>query len=261
MAIKPKIDLAFACDTGCVRTNNEDSFKYLDEGNDFWACVADGCGGEAAGEIASRISVDVFAEEVSKNRNSGRDISFVLRDAVVKANKTILEASLEEGREGMGTTFSSIYIRGRNAVIAHAGDSRIYRKREGKFEQLTDDHTWVEAQVRAGKISKSDAENHPNSGLLMRALGMPDFKAPDISFIDCVEGDAFLLSTDGLHRVLTMSDISNYMDMEPAKAVNEMIALSLKRGAPDNVTIIFFKILKFERIEEQTLFELEGHKT
>ncbi len=246
MPVKPRIVVAAASETGCVRANNEDSYKYLEEGFDFWAAVADGCGGEAAGEVASRLAVETFAEEMTRHRDSGRDLPFILRDAVVKANATILEASKEESRDGMGTTFSAVYLRGRTAIVVHAGDSRIYRKRDGAFEQQTQDHTWVQEQVKAGRMTPKQAEEDARGGILMKALGMPDFNAPDVDFLDLRPGDVFCLSSDGLHRVVKLEEISDLMDKDPAQGVNEMISLALKRGAPDNVTIILFRVAGFE---------------
>ena len=253
MALKPKVEVAALSDVGCVRKKNEDSFRYLAEGDDFWAAVADGCGGEAAGEVASRIAIEIFAEEIARGRTSSRDVPFILRDALVKANRAILEASTVEGRYGMGTTFSAYYIRGKNAFVAHAGDSRIYRKRAGVFEQLTEDHTWVREQVMKGNIRPEDEENHPRSGLLLRALGTADFTSPDIEFLDAEVGDVLLLSSDGLHRVVPVAEIGDHMELAPDEAARRLVELALRRGSPDNVSVIVLRIEGFERREEGTL--------
>lgn len=253
MALKPKVEIAALSDVGCVRKNNEDSFRYLAEGDDFWAAIADGCGGEAAGEVASGIAIEIFAAEIAAHRGSGRDVPFILRDAVVKANEAILEASTVEGRRGMGTTFSAYYIRGKNAFVAHAGDSRIYRKRDGVFEQLTVDHTWVHEQVVKGNIKPEDEENHPRSGLLLKALGTADFTAPDIEFLDAQAGDVLLLSSDGLHRVVPVPEIGELMDLPPEEAVRTLVERALRRGSPDNVSVIALRIDGFERREEGTM--------
>lgn len=253
MALKPIIQIAAGTDRGCVRQNNEDAYRYLADGNDFWAVVADGCGGEAAGEVASRMAVEVFADEIAKHRDSRRDVSFILRDAVVKANRAIIEESKVDGKDGMGTTFSGFYIRGREVFTVHAGDSRIYRKRSGVFEQLTVDHTWVQEQVDRGRLSPEEAENHPRGSVLIKALGIPDFGSPDIDFLEGQENDVLLISSDGLHRVITLPEISEMMELPAEKAVSDLISLSLERGAPDNVTVIMARIEKFQRIEEGTL--------
>jgi protein phosphatase len=255
MVIKPKIDVAALSDVGCIRTNNEDSFRYLAEGDDFWAAVADGCGGEAAGEVASRIAIEIFAEDVAAQRASGRDVPFILRDAVVKANRAILEAATVEGRRGMGTTLSVFFVRGRNAFVAHAGDSRIYRRRGDAFEQLTVDHTWVHEQVLRGTIKPEDEENHPQSGILLKALGTVDFTAPDIEFLDAVVGDTILLSSDGLHRVVPVEEIREHMTLSPREAAQQLLNLALKRGSPDNVSLIVMRIEGFERREEGTMMD------
>ncbi len=240
--MKPAIRIFAASDMGCVRKNNEDNFKYMAEGEDFWAAVADGCGGEMAGEVASRIAIDVFAQEIDKNQGSPRDIVFILRDAVVKANRAILEEAKQADKRNMGTTFSGIYMRGKNLFTLHAGDSRIYRKRDGRFEQLTEDHTWVQDQVKRGKMTQDEADHHPKSGVLLRALGTPDFTAPDIDFLDGRPGDVILISSDGLHRVVSLEEISEAMDLDQETAVKMLIETALKRGSPDNVTVIAMKI-------------------
>jgi len=253
MALKPIVQIAAATDKGCIRQNNEDSYRYLAEGNDFWAVVADGCGGEAAGEVASRMAVEVFADEIVKHRDSRRDVSFILRDAVVRANRAIIEESKVDGKKGMGTTLSGFYVRGREVFTVHAGDSRIYRKRNGVFEQLTVDHTWVQEQVDRGILSPEEAETHPRASVLIKALGIPDFGSPDIDFLDGQEDDVILVSSDGLHRVVTLQEISQMMDLPAEKAVTDLIALSLERGAPDNVTVIMARLEKFQKIEDGTL--------
>lgn len=242
MPLRPVITVAGATDKGCVRANNEDAFRYLEDGADFWAAVADGCGGENAGEVASRIAMEVFASELSKHRESGRDVSFVIRDAVVKANRMILEEAQKPECKGMGTTFSGIYIRDKNIFSVHAGDSRIYRKRDNVFEQLTEDHTWVEEEVRFGRLTREQADHHPKAGVLMKALGIPDFGSPDIDFLDAREGDTIMITTDGLHRVVALEETAPKMDLAPEETVRELISLALERGAPDNVTIIALRV-------------------
>jgi PPM family protein phosphatase len=248
VAIRSIIEVAGASDVGCVRTNNEDSLRFMQEGDDFWALVADGCGGEAAGEVASRIAVDVFASEVARTLPSGRDLPFILRDAFVRANQSIIDEAKNQGLAGMGTTFSAFYIRGKEALTVHAGDSRIYRKRDGVFERLSVDHTWVQEQVKVGRMTEEEAENHPRGGILMRALGANAATAPDIDFLDVRESDAILLSSDGLHRVVTLPEISAHMDLPPDRAVQDLIALALRRGSPDNVSVIALRVKGFEEV-------------
>ncbi len=237
-----EIEAAAGTDKGCVRSNNEDNYRFLTWHGDFWAAVADGCGGEAAGEVASQLAVDVFAEQLEEQAQGQRDLPFVLRDAVARANQVILEYSHKDGHEGMGTTFSAVYCRGDQAITIHAGDSRIYRLRNGEFAQLTEDHTWVQEQVKAGRMTPEAAEHDPRGSVLMKALGSPEFPAPDMDFLDLQPGDTFLLSSDGLHRVVTLPEIAEQMKKAPADAARDLVALSLERGAPDNVTVIAFRV-------------------
>lgn len=250
MALKPTVVVSGRTDVGKVRKNNEDNYKYLGEGADFWAAVADGCGGEAAGEVASAIAIKTFTDEIGQHRLSKRDISFIMRDAICNANKEILKEAQVDGRNGMGTTFSSIFFRGKNVVIAHVGDSRIYRIRAGEFKQLTKDHTWLSEAIASGKMTEEEAEKHPRAGWLLRAVGMPDFTSPDIDFLDSKPGDIYLLSSDGLHRCMTKDEIAVLMKEEPEAAVNKLIDLALERGSPDNVTVITFRIDGYEDFTE-----------
>lgn len=239
---KLTLEVGAGTDKGCVRANNEDSYRYLSWNSDFWAAVADGCGGEAAGEVASRLAVEVFADRLEKEAHGPRDLSFVLRDAVAHANQAILDHARQEGHDGMGTTFTAVYCRGRQMISIHAGDSRLYRVREGVFAQLTEDHTWVQEQVNAGRMTPEQAAVDPRGSVLMKALGAPEFPAPDMDFLEVAPGDVYLISSDGLHRVVTLSEIAEYMKRPAPEAVKELIDLSLKRGAPDNVTVVMFRI-------------------
>lgn len=252
MPIRPDIEAAGISHVGSVRKNNEDAFKYLAEGGDFWAVVADGCGGENAGEIASNMALEVFTDHISRDRKTGRDPAYVLRDAVIEANRRIV-AEQSEGREGMGTTFSALFFRGREVYYVHVGDSRIYRKRAGEFELLTEDHTWVNAQVKAGRLAPEEAETHPNSAWLLRAVGMDDFKAPDVDFFSAAEGDRFLLCTDGIMKCVSDNELSGLMDGEPEQAVQSLIDLCLERGSPDNVTAVILTIRDFGPYDGDTL--------
>lgn len=243
MGTRPVIQVAHATDKGCVRANNEDNFRYLQERGDFWVVVADGCGGEAAGEVASQLAVDTFADDLARHSQEPRDLMFILRDAVAHANQMIVEASHTGDREGMGTTFSAIFLREDRAYTVHAGDSRIYRKRAGQFEQLTEDHTWVQEQVKAGRMSPQEAEHDPRGSVLMKALGASDFPTPDIDLLDVQNDDVVMLTTDGLHRVVKLDEMSEMMDGDIETAARELLSLALRRGAPDNVTLVIFRVI------------------
>ncbi|RMH54577.1 MAG: serine/threonine-protein phosphatase [Candidatus Hydrogenedentota bacterium] len=226
-------------DIGRVRKNNEDAFKIASLGDDRWVAVADGCGGEAAGEVASSRALEVFEEEISREVQTERDLAFVLRDAVVRANEVLLEEAQGE-RKGMATTFSALYFRKDLAYSLHVGDSRIYRLQEDRFELLTCDHTWVEYAVQAGRITREEAEHHERAGWLMQALGMAEFRAPDIDFFPVKVGDRFLLCSDGLQKCVSDEEIAQALATgdEPERTCRYLIDQSLARGAPDNVTVV-----------------------
>ena len=246
MKIRPVISIFGATDLGCVRTNNEDNFRFGELGTDLFATVADGCGGEAAGEVASALAVQTFQNELSEKHNTDRDIAFVMRDAVIAANKRIItQAEQNVDQKGMGTTFSGLLFRGKEIMIVHVGDSRIYRKRDGELCQMSEDHTWVHEAVKMGKLTPEEAENHPRSSMLLRALGMPNMPPPDLDFLDARTGDTFLICSDGLSNMIRFDEIADALDKVPEPAVNGMIALARERGAPDNITAVVARIDDF----------------
>lgn len=243
-----KIRSHAATDVGCVRKNNEDSFCHSSAGADLWIGVADGCGGEAAGEVASALAVSTFESEIKAKRDSGRDIAFVLRDAVVSANRRILDEAKESSKKGMGTTFSAVFFRGTSATLVHVGDSRIYRRRKGRTERLSEDHTWVNDAIKAGQLKKEDAKNHPRASMLTKALGMPEFDSPDMDIIGVEEGDSFLICSDGLYACVAEHEIDPFMDQDPKDGAARLIALARERGAPDNVTIAIAHVEGFQSV-------------
>lgn len=246
MALKPRLTIGAATHAGCSRAQNEDCFRHLWIGDDCWAAVADGCGGEAAGEVAARIAIDSFSEHLAAHIASGRDVSFLVREAVVTANRCVLAEAEKPGHKGMATTFSGIYLHGRTIVSCHVGDSRICRWRDGRLEVMTEDHTWVAGEVKAGRLTAQAAAKHPRASWLVKALGMKDFVAPDMDISVAWEGDQYLLASDGLFRCLKPAEIGGYLATEPQESVERLIDETLARGAPDNVTVVLVRVDGYE---------------
>lgn len=218
-------------DVGLVRTNNEDCF-LTDPGRGL-AIVADGMGGHAAGEVASKITVDTISELV-KTPDSfwpfGRSQREKTRlvESIRRANAKVRQtAALDGALNGMGTTVVVLWVRGKRAHVAHVGDSRIYRYRKGGLVQLTRDHSWP-------------SEEGSMRNVLMRAVGAEDKVEIDHRLLDVVPGDIFLLCSDGLTRPVgddgIVETLSDCKDGEHAS--ERLIDLAKKNGAPDNVTVV-----------------------
>ena len=222
-------------DIGRLRRQNEDA-AWFDESRAVFA-VADGMGGHLAGEVASRMAIEAVQRMAQDNACPG---IAALREAVASAHETIL-AHAQDHIEcaGMGTTLSVLWLGENYAYIAHVGDSRIYRLREGSLTQITQDHSLVEELVRAGLITREQARTHPRRNIITRALGTHGENEPDLLVTDVRDGDLFLLCTDGLTGMVTDGDIERVLrenDMETA--ADRLLALALDAGGRDNVTLI-----------------------
>jgi serine/threonine protein phosphatase PrpC len=239
---------------GRQRQHNEDSFLVADEAKLF--LVADGMGGHAAGEIASRIAVDSISEFIVHTKEDdgtwphAYDEHYTrttnrLMAALRMANTRVLEAMRKDARlRGMGTTVVAAMAEGGKMSVAHVGDSRAYMIRNGKISRITSDHSWVFEQVQAGMLTEAEAEKHPLRNVITRALGGALSVNPDASEIDSKPGDVYLLCSDGLTGMVPEEEIlklvtANADDLE--KACRDLIDMANERGGLDNVTAILVK--------------------
>ncbi|WP_213816821.1 PP2C family serine/threonine-protein phosphatase [Glaciihabitans sp. dw_435] len=226
---------------GKIRANNQDSAyagKYL-------FVVADGMGGHAGGDVASAIAVNRIAE-VDREFPSARDAEFALQTALLAANTLLAETVFEHNElTGMGTTVSGFLRVGHQIAIAHIGDSRIYLLRDGNFEQISADHTFVQRLVDSGRITPEEAAVHPRRSVLMRVLGDVD-AAPEIdtTILDTLPGDRWLLCSDGLSSYVADDKLHNVLANVPTakEAAERLVKESLDQGAPDNVTVVVVDI-------------------
>lgn len=223
-------------DIGRVRKLNEDA-AWLDEKKGVFA-VADGMGGHLAGEVASGIAIEAVQRMAKVCSEPG--IS-VLRETVAAAHEQIQEhARGNAQRAGMGTTLSLMWRGYKYVYIAHIGDSRIYRMREGRLEQITQDHSLVEELVRARLITKEEARTHPRRNIITRALSTDGDGMPDLLAADIRPGDIWLLCTDGLCGMITDEEISRTLDsgMSLDEMADSLMQQALAAGGRDNVTLI-----------------------
>lgn len=239
---------------GRQRQHNEDAFLVADEAKLY--LVADGMGGHAAGEIASRIAVDSISEFILHTREDdgtwphAYDEQFKrstnrLMAAVRLANTRVLEAMRKDSRlRGMGTTVVACLADDDTVSVAHVGDSRAYLVRDGRLSRLTNDHSWVFEQVQAGMLTEEEAEKHPLRNVITRALGGALSVSPDASEVEAKPGDVYLLCSDGLTGMVPEEEIlrvvhENRDDLE--RACQQLIDRANERGGLDNVTAILVK--------------------
>ncbi|MDF3300974.1 Stp1/IreP family PP2C-type Ser/Thr phosphatase [Streptomyces tropicalis] len=239
------LSLRFAAGShkGMIREGNEDS-GYA---GPRLLAIADGMGGQAAGEVASS---EVISTIVALDDDvPGSDILTSLGAAVQRANDQ-LRAMVEEDPqlEGMGTTLTALLWTGQRLGMVHVGDSRAYLLRDGVLTQITQDHTWVQRLVDEGRITEEEATTHPQRALLMRALGSGEHVEPDLSIREVRAGDRYLICSDGLSGVVshqTMEEaLASYQG--PQETVQELIQLALRGGGPDNITVIVADVLDLD---------------
>lgn len=226
---------------GKIRANNQDS-GYA--GTQLFV-VADGMGGHAGGDVASAIAIKRVVD-VDKPFASPHDAEFALQSALLAANALIAETVFEHPElTGMGTTVSAILRLGDKLALAHIGDSRIYRYRSGKLEQITADHTFVQRLVDSGRITPEEAAVHPRRSVLMRVLGDVDASPEiDTTVLDTMPGDRWLLCSDGLSSYVSDDKIAASLKAtaDPDAAANRLVKDALDQGAPDNVTVVIVDI-------------------
>lgn len=233
-------------DRGLIRDGNQDSVYA----GPRLLAVADGMGGMAAGDVASNIVITTLApldEDVP-----GESLVDLLRDAVDAANGQLRQAVAERPElEGMGTTLTALLFSGSRAGMAHIGDSRAYLLREGEFHQVTKDDTYVQMLVDEGRISAEEAGSHPQRSVLTRAMDGRDVE-PEYSVRHVLPGDRYLICSDGLSGVVSGGTIADTLREypDPQQCVERLLALALRGGGPDNVTVIIADATDQDIVEE-----------
>ena len=235
-------------DTGLKRSKNDDS-GY---GGRFLAVVADGMGGHVGGDVASATTVLNLTPLDHPDFEDGAG-GVYLADEIQSANLIINELAANDPQlAGMGTTCTALLIDGDCIEFAHIGDSRAYRLRpgaDGKFEQISTDHTFVQRLLNEGRITPQEAENHPHKNVIMRVLGDVD-ASPELELktLDAVPGERWVLSSDGLDAVVSLAEIAQVMRStdDLSEIADTLIAMTLERGAPDNVTVVSLQVIDRE---------------
>ena len=226
-------------DRGRKRPSNEDAFGFSVEDGVYVVC--DGMGGAAAGEIASSIAVDEVLNNLTSRNGHDAPLPVLAEKAVGAANAAIFSRAQRNQRlSGMGTTLVALVAEERRVWVLNVGDSRCYRLRNGQLEQLTQDHSLVEEQVRIGRMSKSEALRSPLRNVITRALGTQTYVTPDCFEFQAEAGDIFLLCSDGLTRELPDEAIRLILGTEDPleERCARLVEAAKKAGGHDNITCI-----------------------
>jgi protein phosphatase len=242
-------------DVGQRRDHNEDAY-LVDEGLGLFI-VADGMGGHAGGGTASRLAVDTIRATVARVRSEdpGRfgtgdaedtRVPDLLRQAVEEACRVIYETAQSENElAGMGTTVTAVLVDGRTAFVAHVGDSRCYLLREGRIYQVSEDHSLVNEQLKAGAISADEAKHSRFKNIITRSVGFEQQVVVDLMGLELQAGDAVVVCCDGLSNLVDDPEILSIVEESPIDlAPGRLVALANDRGGDDNITVIVVRTVE-----------------
>jgi len=264
--VPASIAAAGVTDVGRKRKHNEDAFDYKIEeaGDEGLFIVADGMGGHAAGEVASKITVETVGEFIAATRQKeeatwpfkyNHELHFNsnrLAIAIEKANERVMAAvSAQPWLKGMGTTVVAGLLDGKLLSLAHVGDSRAYLFRDGQLSRLTDDHSWVHEQVAAGILTEDEAKSHPLKNVVTRALGGGPSVSPDLQELTFETGDVFLFCSDGLTTMLSDEEIRDAVaeEADPKKLCDKLVEMANDKGGVDNITVVVARITSAQEAE------------
>ncbi len=238
-------------DVGRKRKHNEDAYAL--DVNEGLFIVADGMGGHAAGEVASKITVETIGEFIAATRQKeeatwpfkyNHELHFNsnrLAIAIEKANERVMAAvAAQPWLKGMGTTVVAGLLNEKILSLAHVGDSRAYLFRGRELSRLTDDHSWVHEQVTAGILTEEEAKSHPLKNVVTRALGGGPSVSPDLQELVFQPGDRFIFCSDGLTTMLADEEIRDAVAAEPDSQVlcRHLVDMANEKGGVDNITVV-----------------------
>lgn len=246
--------LACKTDIGNQRSENQDNYRAGRQPDEtVWAVVCDGMGGAKGGKYAAEIATDyiekVFTKELSTVLTQKELRPFLLHTINAANTKIYNEAQINEAYEGMGTTIVGVIVREGYAHFAHVGDSRIYFYRNNTLELATKDHSMVQELVEHGRITESEAKNHPHKNLITRALGVSKDVTSDYAKTKVFENDVILLCSDGLTNCVKAEEIANILNsVSFFDCPQALIEKALSNGGQDNITVVLMQI---EGMEER----------
>jgi serine/threonine protein phosphatase PrpC len=228
-------------DVGKKRDHNEDSFLVSDALSLY--AVADGMGGHQAGERASKMALERLGSLIGKGEERADSLS-ALREAAQSAGAAIFAAAqADESLHGMGTTLTSLWFQRGRAYLAHVGDSRAYLYRDGRVQQLSDDHSWVSEQVRAGMMTEEEAKESKFRHIITRSVGFEKEVQVDSAAIPVQAGDCFVICSDGLSNYVDQEELARVLQARFYREVPRLLVdLANDRGGDDNVTVLVIHV-------------------
>ena len=255
LSVQLRIEAAGETNVGRRRNHNEDNFAILADYGLF--IVADGMGGHACGEVASKLAIDTL-QEFYKDTQEDPDKTWPYKMDRAKgyeenrlimgiklANLRIHDAAARDPRKrGMGTTFASVLVLATGSYVAHVGDSRVYRFREGRLELLTEDHSLLNEYLKMGRLTPEEIEHFPHKNVIMRALGMKDTVKVDTRFDEPRLGDVLVVCSDGLSGPVKdpqMADILREHGHDIKECASKLIEHANANGGPDNITCVLIR--------------------
>ncbi len=266
------LESAGRTDVGCARANNEDSIGW-DQSLGIYV-VCDGMGGAQAGEVASKMGVDLVLDYFRKSKQNGNytDVNGIPEDlspagrhlwtAIQAANTAIFDAGQKNDfQQGMGTTIVTAFFHDDGLLtLAHAGDSRVYRLRNGAIEQLTQDHSLVAEQVRRGMMSAEQAERSELQNIIIRALGSEANLEPEVQDILALRDDVYLLATDGLTKLVKPESLKTIIEGSRSldQACEHLIQAAKDQGGDDNITCLLMRVVERHWYHKVFDFALSG---
>ncbi len=249
-----RIEVAGETNVGRKRNHNEDNFALMPEYGLYM--VADGMGGHASGEVASKLAIDSLSEFLTEtqddpertwpykmDRSKGYEENRLIT-GVKLANLRIYQTSQRDGKKrGMGTTFVGCYAADDGLYVAHVGDSRCYRFRKGALDPMTEDHSLLNDYIKMKRLTPEEIENFPHKNVIVRALGMKDTVKVDTSFQSPEIGDTFLLCSDGLCGPVSDEQIKDVLTAatDIKEAASKLIEKANENGGPDNITAVLIR--------------------
>ena len=236
-------------DRGCVRSQNQDTYKNVQlDKNTLLCVVCDGMGGAKSGNVASQMAAEIFVQEVQRSWTPGMTkerTSQVMQTAVRLANTTVFDQSRQfEEFQGMGTTLVAALIQGKLATVVNVGDSRAYKVDRSGIRQITKDHSMVQLMVDRGELTPEMAKTYPGKNLITRAVGTEPTVVTDVFQLEVEKDDCLLLCSDGMSNMMDDQEIL----FEVVHGVNKegccqrLLDIATGRGAPDNVTSVLIMI-------------------
>ena len=257
LRVVPRVKFVARSEIGHARENNEDKFDFYEpdeepllaaRGSVYLVC--DGMGGHNAGQIASELAAKQFLHAYYHLGGTAQEAA---RHAILQAHHYIAEmASKIPSRYGRGTTLTALILKQDEGILAHVGDSRCYRLREGVFEQLSRDHTLVARLVEQGIITPEQARYHPQRNVIRQAVGVADPSEPlepDIETFALQAGDLYLLCSDGLTDMVDDAEIEAILrDEPPTRAAWRLVDRALANGGRDNITVVLVRIMALEGV-------------